>query len=264
MYDPVNGAAGEYVELTNTTADGVFDLRSILLDDGDGDGAPLADEVAVLLPGESLAVVRDAAGFQATFPDAAFVEAGTVIGLSNSGEAVVLRSNGVVLDSVVYDPSWHRVELDDATGLSLERRDPAGPSNSASNWSTSLAEAGGTPSAPNSLTSGGAPVERTASLTVAPSPFAPSRGEATEITVTLSTEAALVRARIYDGGGRLVRELEPGRLTGSTAVLRWDGTGDDRRPLRAGLYVVLVEAVDAQGGTTEALRGVVTLARPTG
>ena len=264
MFDPVNGSDGEYVELLNTTADGVFDLRQILLDDGDGDGDALSDEAAVLLPGERLAIIRDAEGFRATFPNAAFVEAGTVISLSNSGEAVVLRAAGTVLDSVFYDPDWHRVEVEDATGLSLERRDPAGPSNARSNWSTSLADLGGTPSAANTVTAGGAPVEREAGLTVAPSPFAPVLGEAAEITITLSSEASLVRARVYDGGGRPVRELEPGRLAGSTATLTWDGTGDDLRPVRAGIYVVLVEAVDAEGGTTEAVRGVVVVARPDG
>ena len=71
-----------------------------------------------------------------------------------------------------------------------------------------------------------------------------------------------MRCRVYDGGGRLVRELEPGRLVGGAATLVWDGTGDDRRPLRAGIYVVLVEAVDAEGGTAEAVRGAVVLARP--
>ena len=262
MYDPQNGAAGEYVELLNRTADQIFDLRALTVDDGDGDGDPLSREPAVLLPGEHLAVVRDADGFRQSFPEAPSVEAGSVIGLSNSGEAVVVRASGVAIDSVFYDPAWHRVELDDATGIALERRDPAGPSNAASNWSSSLAEAGGTPSAPNSVSAGGAPVERDAGLTVAPSPFAPIRGQAAAITVTLGTEGGLVRARIYDGGGRLVRELERGRLVGGEATLVWDGTGDDGRPLRAGIYVVLAESVDAQAGTTEAVRGVVVLARP--
>lgn len=260
QYDPQNGSDGEYLELLNTTASAVFDLRGILLSDGEDEGAPLSDEPAVLLPGEPVAVARDADGFRAVFPSAPFVE-GEGISLSNSGEAVVLRAAGAVLDSVAYAPGWHRVELDDATGISLERRDPAGPSTDPANWSSSLDERGGTPSAPNSVGLSGTPVERAAGLTIT-SPFAPTRGEAAQITYRLSTEAALVRARIYDGGGRLVREIEAGRLSGSTATLTWDGTDESRRPLRAGIYVVLVEAVDAQGGTTEALRGVVVLARP--
>ncbi|WP_412062854.1 lamin tail domain-containing protein [Rubrivirga sp. IMCC45206] len=261
MYDPTVGSAGEYVEVRNTSAGGVFSLDRVTLDDGDGDGDPLVDEPAVLLPGEVVAVVRDADGFRVAFPDAPLVVGGTVISLSNSGEAIVLRAAGTVLDSVVYQPEWHRIELDDATGISLERRDASADPNVAANWSSSLAPAGGTPSAPNSVAIAGTPVERDAGLTIT-SPFAPTLGEAGRITYTLSTEAALVRARVYDGGGRLVRELEPGRLSGSTATLTWDGTGDDGRPLRAGIYIVLVEAIDVEGGTTEALRGAVVLARP--
>ncbi|PAP76825.1 lamin tail domain-containing protein [Rubrivirga marina] len=260
MFDPQTGSDGEYLELLNATADGVFDLRGITLDDGSGNGDVLSGEATILLPSEPLTVVRDAAGFRAAFPEAPFVE-GTGISLSNSGEAIVLRADGAVLDSVAYDPDWHRVELDDATGISLERRDPAGPPNDPANWSSSLDVRGGTPSAPNSVGLSETPVEREAGLTIT-SPFAPTRGEAAQITYQLSTEAGLVRARIYDGGGRFVREVEAGRLSGSTATLTWDGTDDARRPLRAGIYVVLVEAVDAQGGTTETLRGVVVLARP--
>ena len=255
MYDPALGSAGEYVEVFNATAGRAVELRDLSL----GDGAPLGDGAGPLAPGQFLALVRDAAVFRSAFPDAPFVEVGGAVGLSNAGEAVVLRSGGVVLDSVFYDPGWHRPELDDATGVSLERRDPAGPSNEAGNWSSSLSERGGTPSAPNSVGLAGAPRER-GGLAVT-SPFAPDRGEAAEITYTLTTEAALVRARVFDGGGRFVRELEPGRLSGSTATLTWDGRDDARRPLRAGIYVLLVEAVDVAGGTTEARRAALVLAR---
>ncbi|MEM6288868.1 MAG: lamin tail domain-containing protein [Bacteroidota bacterium] len=258
MFDPRNGSDGEYIELLNTTEAGIFDLRDLSLDGGED---ALADDLTLLLPGQYLAVVRDAEGFQVVFPDVAFAEAGSEVGLSNSGETLRLTSAASVIDSVAYDPDWHRIELDDATGIALERRDPAGPSSAASNWSSSLdTERGGTPSATNTLGIAETPVERDGGITVT-SPFAPDDGEAAEITATLGTEAALVRARIFDGGGRLVRELEPGRLSGSEAVLTWDGTGDGRQRLRAGIYVVLVEAVDAQGGTTEAHRAALVLAR---
>ena len=261
MHDPASGSDGEYLELLNTTTDRLFDLRSVTLGDAADPGDALSDDAAVLLPGESLAVVRDVEGFRLAFPEAAFVEGGSVISLSNVGETLALWADGTVIESVTYDPDWHRVELDDATGISLERRDPTRAPNDAANWSSSLAEAGGTPSAPNSVAISETPVEREAGLIIT-SPFAPTRGEAAQITYTLSTEAALVRARIYDGGGRAVREIEAGRLSGTTATITWNGTDDDRRPVRAGIYVVLVEAVDAQGGTSEGLRGVVVLARP--
>lgn len=255
MYDPALGSAGEYVEVFNATDGRTVDLADLSL----GDGGPLSDRPAPLAPGAYVALVRDPAVFRAAFPDAAALDVGGALSLPNAGGAVVLRAGGAALDSVAYSPAWHRPELEDATGVALERRDPAGPSGAASNWSSSLSEAGGTPSAENSVGLADRPAPR-GDLTVT-SPFAPGRGEAAEITYALRAEAALVRARVFDGGGRFVRELEPGRLSGSTARLVWDGRDDAARPLRAGIYVVLVEAVDAAGGAAEAQKAAVVLAR---
>ena len=259
QYDPRTGDS-EYLELLNTTADRVFSLRDVTLDAGDPDDAdPLSRTPVLVLPGEFAVIARDGAAFAARFPGVAFTELAG-LSLSNSGEAVVLRAGGAVADSVFYDPEWHRAELDDATGIALERRDPAGPSNAASNWSSSLDEAGGTPGRANSLSIAAPAVPRGESITVT-SPFAPDDGEAARITYTLDAPAALVRVRIFDGAGRLVREVEDGRLSGQTGTVEWDGTGDDRRRLRAGIYVALLEAVDTAGATVEAHRAVIVLAR---
>ncbi|HEX9952633.1 MAG TPA: FlgD immunoglobulin-like domain containing protein [Rubricoccaceae bacterium] len=259
MFDPQTGDS-EYLELLNTTTDRVFGLRTVTLDDGDAAGAdPLATTPALVLPGAFVVIVRDGDAFAARFPGIPFVELAS-LSLSNSGEAVVLRSGSAVLDSVFFDPGWHRAELDDATGIALERRDPAGPSNARSNWSSSLDAAGGTPGRANTLSIAGPAVPRGDAITVT-SPFAPDEGMAAEITYTLDAPAALVRVRIFDGGGRMVREIEDGRLSGATGIVTWDGTDAEGRSLRAGLYIVLLEAVDAEGGRTEAHRAVIVLAR---
>ena len=256
MYDPQNGSAGEYIELVNTTANRIFDLREVTYNED-----PIADAPAVLTPGQILAVVSDAEAFAEVFPGVSFVVADDFDGLSNSGEAVVLRAGDATIDSVFYDPDWHRPELDDASGISLERRSVAGPSNDASNWSSSLDdERGGTPSAPNSVGVAGGEPDGDAELAVT-SPFAPDDGEAAQISYTFATEASLVRARIYDAGGRFVRELEAGRLSGREGTLLWDGRGASGEQLRVGYYIVLVEAVDVAGGTTDALKATVVLAR---
>ena len=46
------------------------------------------------------------------------------------------------------------------------------------------------------------------------SPFDPDAGQSAAIRYTLGTDAALVRVRIFDGAGRLVRQLEDGNLSG--------------------------------------------------
>ena len=261
LYDPQTGGDGEYVELLNLTADKIFDLQSLVLDDAlDGDDA-IADAPSILAPGEYLAVVADLETFRLTFPDAPAVEAEAFPGLGNSGDLVVLLASGAVIDSVRYDPAWHRVELDDATGVALERRDPRFDPNDANNWSSSLDPRGGTPSAPNSIgTEAPAPPEG-AGLSISPNPFNASGEEGATIAYALDAEASLVRVRIYDGAGRAVRELESARLSGREGTLLWDGRDDRGERLRIGPYIVLLEAVDAEGGTTEAHKGVAILAR---
>ncbi len=259
MYDPQTGDS-EYFEILNTTTDRVFGLRTITLDDGDASSAmPLAQTPTLVLPGGSAVIVRNGPAFAARFPGVPFV-ALTGLSLSNSGEAIVLRSGGAVLDSVFYQPDWHRAELDDATGIALERRDPTGPSNTRSNWSSSLDSLGGTPGRLNSVSIATPAVPRGDAITVT-SPFSPDDGQAARITYTLDLPAALVRVRIYDGGGRLVREIEDGRLSGQTGTVEWDGTDRDGRRMRAGIYIILLEAVDTEGGRTEAHRAVLVLAR---
>jgi hypothetical protein len=150
--------------------------------------------------------------------------------------------------------------LNDATGIALERRDPAGPSSADSNWSSSLDTRGGTPAEANSVSLAGNPTPRSGGLEVT-SPFAPDDGQAAQIHYRLRAEAALVRARIFDGGGRMIRDIEAGRFSGASGTMVWDGRGGSGERLRAGIYIVLIEAVDAQGGTTEAYRAAIVLAR---
>ncbi len=261
MFDPATGSDGEYVEIQNLSESKTFDLRDLTLDDDASGTDPIVDAPAVLLPGEFVAIVADVETFRLAFPDASAVQADGFPGLGNSGDLVILKASGVTLDSVVYDPDWHRVELDDATGISLERRDPRADANDSNNWSSSLDARGGTPGAPNSIGAGApAPPEDTG-LSISPSPFNATLEEGTTISYALEAEASLVRVRIYDGAGRPVRELEAARLTGREGSLLWDGRDDRGERLRIGPYIVLLEAVDVEGGTTEAYKGTVILAR---
>lgn len=183
------------------------------------------------------------------------------LSLVNAGDTIrLLRGDGVLVDSVTYDPSWHRPEILDAVGIALERVSPEGPSWERQNWSSSLHLSGGTPGERNSLfiRDGEAP---TSAGVFPDSPFAPDRGEYSNIRYTLHSDAGLVRVRIFDAAGRVVRHLEDALLTGRQGQLLWDGRADDRRALRIGIYIILLEAVNVEAGTTERHRAAVVVAR---
>ena len=274
----------EYVELFNTSALSVTLSDAAFTDapdeDGDVSTVDFGRPGAVLAPGAYAVVYADpgtdtlavdqyaTAGRLARLYPGADLSAvlllpvdRTTLSLANTEDTIrLLRADSVVVDSVTYRDTWHRPELRDPTGTALERIAPDGPSSRASNWTSSRDPSGGTPGRANSVGALGAEPPGAPGLDIA-SPFAPERGEVSRIAFTLRADAALVRARIYDVGGRLVRTLEDARFSGQTGQLDWDGTDGGGRALRVGVYVVLLEAIDQQGGTTEAHKGVVVLAR---
>ena len=216
----------------------------------------------------SQSALADSSLIARLFPDVDFSDVlllpvdRTSLSLTNTEDTIrLLRGDGVLVDSVAYSDDWHRPELDDASGVALERISPEGPSSEAGNWTSSLDPAGGTPGQPNSvfLLPGDTPPEP--GLAISPSPFNAEIG--TQISYTLAADAALVRVRIFDGAGRLVRTLEDAALGGSTqtGTLTWQGRDDDGQPLRIGIYIVFLEALDLNGGRTEAYKEVVVLAR---
>jgi hypothetical protein len=187
------------------------------------------------------------------------------LGLDNSGDLIRLhRPDGVVLDAVAYETGWHAAALNSTRGISLERLSADGRTDDPENWTSSVDAAGGTPGLPNSVTVPPGSTLEAPGLVVTPSPFSPDRDGFDDVAVlrfTLQSEAALLRVRIYDASGRLVRTLTEATLAARTGTLLWDGLDDAGRTLRIGIYVVHLEAVSAERGTTEAYKQALVLAR---
>jgi hypothetical protein len=284
LADPNDGRPDqpEYVELYNASPQ-LLSLRGLYWTDvpdetGEADTLRLGTSLRAIAP-DRFAVAyanrdapEDQSMLQAAFPALSFEDAAllpqdrTTLGLVNNGDRIRLhRSDDAVLDEVFYDPEWHNPNLRDATGVALERLSLTAPTDEATNWTSCVADPGGTPGRRNSVALGSPPVQTDTGITIAPSPFSPDGDgfeDQTRIQFTLRSPVALVRARLFDARGRLVRRLEQARLAARTGELVWDGRDDDGRSLRMGIYVVLLEAIDTKGGTTEAFKAPVVLARP--
>ena len=276
----------EYVELFSTAPHPIT-LRNAYWTDrpteaGEADTVHVGNQLAALQPGgfavvfaPSDAVERPAEtstlaqAFPGTDLSAADVTLlpipSSSLGLLNDGSLIRLhRADGDTLAAVNYDPDWHAPGLVDTKGVSLARISPQAPAQDPQSWTSSVAAEGGTPGGPNSVFIAGDQPEDASSLVATPSPFSPDgdgRDDATRLQFTLQADASLVRLRIFDARGRKVYEDE-GALAGRSGELIWDGRGSDGRDLRLGIYVALLEAVDAEGGTVETLREAVVLARP--
>ena len=194
--------------------------------------------------------------------------AGSSLGLLNDGDLIKLHTRlGTPLDSVVYAPDWHNRLVRDDSGVSLERIDPLLGANLSSNWTTSAASSGGTPGATNSVYLASSEPGPEDGIVVEPSPFSPDYDgvdDVTAIRYALSSSAAAIRIRIFDSRGREVRTLEEARLSGSEGHVLWDGTDDAGNPLRIGIYVILLEALDEGGSKSEVHKAVAVVARPLG
>lgn len=277
----------EYVELYNRS-DKPLTLNGLLLvgradENGRADTTRLTTApgplpaggyaVVYRLSGIYLATANPDSAFRAAFPStpasAVLVPVRTTFTLPNDGGRVaVLTPQRVVLDDVTYSPRWHNSSLRDASGIALERRDPAAPSNEPTNWSSSPDPEGGTPGRRNALTldpsDPNVPAEP--GLTAEPSPFSPDGDGVEDVTLLRyrlsgTNASGTIRVRIFNVAGRLVRTLTAAQLAGPVGMLEWDGRDDDGRGLALGPYIVLLDSVDAQGGTTQSFRRVVTLAR---
>lgn len=268
MYAPRSGDA-EYVELFNPNPYAV-DVRDWLLADAAETTSSSVHKISsssVIVDGGGFIVVAGDSGIFGRFSYLTESRYRVIVkrsglSLNNDGDNVMISDlTRVLMDSVHYVAAWHNPEIDDPTGRSLERINPDFPSNDRRNWSTCANVLGGTPGKTNSLYAIAIPSE--AAISFSPNPFSPDADGFEDITIihyAVSAAAGLVRIRIYDAVGRLVRLLADGEPTGAQGEIIWDGLNDRGERVRMGIYIVLVEALDAEGGSIRTIKGVVVVA----
>lgn len=192
----------------------------------------------------------------------------STLSLRNDGDLVALYDNtGFLVDSVRYSPRWHNPFFSSTRGLSLERISPNGGSNDPRNWTTSTNRAfGGTPARQNSVFAPSPEISGpTSTLALSPNPFSPDgdgRDDFLVIRYQLQGIANRIRIKIFDARGRLVRTLANSEPSGAQGEVIWDGLDDNRQQLRVGIYIIYLEALDANSAVIETLRQTTVLAKP--
>ena len=273
----------EYIELYNTT-DKAISLEGIFLHDAPDEEneirsiIPVSTQYKWLAPDSYLLIYsEDETEFFSESKLAHYFELEgmsekevihvdrTSLGLASTDDAIYLAdSDGVTIDSVFYDESWQNPNLFDSRGVALEKIDPNGPSNDASNWSSSTHASGGTPLLQNTIFQDSGTIPEENGISFSPNPFSPD-GDGFEdnlfINYRLDAADYFLRVRIFDRYGREVRELVNNYQAGFEGSLIWDGLTDERTRNRVGIYVVYFEAFDSVNAKDRTFKETVVLAR---
>ena len=160
-----------------------------------------------------------------------------------------------------YTEKWQFSLLESTDGVSLERINPSGPSNDASNWQSASENVQfGTPGLRNSQYL----VNKVESkISIQPSTFSPDDDGYEDFTLfnyTLPEAGMTGSIIIFDELGRQVRQLVNNYYFDTQGFVKWDGLKDDQSKAGIGRYVVFFNIRSTSDETYIKERQVVTIA----
>lgn len=248
--------AFDYVELYNNS-NKIFDASMLHIANRNGSGAissirPLSNIPFYIFPGDHIVITEDADRLALNYlvhnprhvlitplpslPD----DAGTILLLNPQGEPI---------DEVTYKDNWHFSLLDTKEGVALERIDPSGPSQDATNWHSAASTAGyGTPTYKNSQYR--MPPQGTSTISVTPAVFSPDNDgyeDLAMIQYKIDEPGYVANILIFDDAGHMVRTLVKNSIMSTSGHWTWDGLSELNQPLPVGIYIIFTEIFNAQG-----------------
>jgi hypothetical protein len=253
MYAPYPGQP-EWVELYNRSS-GIIDVCNWTFEDATASPKIIISVSKNILPGEYLLLAPDTSYFNSV---CAKIKVSGWPALNSDGDIVCLRdSRGAVADRVQYRSSWGGGD-----GRSLEKINPFLLSQEAANWGGCVSSSRSTPGAQNSIYI--EKLESSANLSISPNPFSPD-GDGFEDHVLIGLDftwtRAVVNIKIFDRLGRPVKTLAEQQSFGASGTVVWDGRDGGGRMCPMGVYIVLLEARDANGSGSVKKKQTVALAK---
>lgn len=264
MFDPGDDNS-EYIEFQNISSDSV-NIGGWSITDENGNSHKLFSTSFIIPPGAYFLLIADSitlSKYNLFDYEYKNVVGKSSIGLVNTGELILLRDvRGNVIDSVFYSSKWHNRNFVTTKNKSLERINPHLDGNDPLNWSTCVNEIGGTPGKANSIFTINTNLQ--SNISVSPNPFSPDNDGFEDFTIinyNLSKAVSQVKLKVFDSRGRLVRTIYSNQPSGQNGSVIFDGLDDDGNALRIGIYIILLEALNENSGTTETLKTTVVVAR---
>ena len=265
MFDP-DADNSEFLEFQNISNDSI-NVGGWRIQDEKGNFYKLSETGFVLPPNEFFLLAADSIVLQKypklnSFLNLSIIDESS-LGFTNTGELIQLKNiSGVTIDSIVYSDKWHNKNIVNTKNKSLERINPNLDGNLSANWSTSISVSGATPGKQNSIFTTNK--NASSSISVSPNPFSPDNDGLEDFTIinyNLSQAISQTRTKIFDSKGRLVRTLNNNQASAQMGSVVFNGLDEDGNPLRIGIYIVFLEAMNEASAVIDKLKTVVVVAR---
>ncbi len=270
LFNPRSNAF-DFVEFYNNS-NKILDASKIYVANKNSSGVvssikPLSTIPFYIFPGDYIVETEDADNLSIQYlvskPDNVLAISSPPSFSDDEGIVVALNFQGTIIDEVKYKDDWHFALVDDDEGVSLERIDPAGPSQDANNWHSAASTAGyATPTAKNSQYKLVNAINAT--VEISPKIFSPDndgRDDIATIQFAVTEPGYIANVTIFDAAGRPVRNLVRNGTLALNGYWNWDGLNDKGLKLPVGNYIIFTEIFNLQG-KKQAFKKVVVLARP--
>lgn len=256
LFNPRTNAF-DYVEFYNNSHK-IFDASKLYIANRNNSGVvssikALSIVPYYIFPGDYIVETEDAANLSMQYlvqnPRQVLEISSPPSFADDAGDVIALNFQGEIVDEVKYKEDWHFKLIDNDEGVSLERIDPDGPSQDATNWHSAASTAGyGTPTYKNSqyklLSSIHATIETTPKIF---SPDNDGRDDIASIQYAVTEPGYIANVTIFDVAGKPVRNLVRNGMLGLTGHWNWDGLNDKGLKLPVGTYIIFTEIFNLQG-----------------
>lgn len=166
-----------------------------------------------------------------------------------AGTVILLDAQNRQYDRLDYSDAYHSPIISDAEGVSLERIAYDEPTQDPNNWtSAASSHAFATPGAYNSQSRKFTPIE--GEIKVSPRVISPNNdgfNDYTTIQYSFRNQHYVASVYVFDSEGRIVKAIAEQMSLGTAGFFSWDGTDQQLRRVKAGVYMVYFQIFDMTG-----------------
>lgn len=252
LFNPATGGS-DFLELYNRSAK-ILNLNGMQIRNTQRASSNLStfSQDFFLFPGEYVAISANVNDIRSRYrtPNISALVQNSIPSFDDKSGNITIQVSGATIDAFDYTEELHTPLLDTKDGVSLERLDPDGPTQSPGNWHSAAASAGfATPGYQNSQFRQ-APALGQEVISLPDKTFSPD-GDGFEDVLQIFYETDkpgyVLNLRVFDAQGRQVRNLLRNELLGTSGIFKWDGVNDEGFKARTGIYILWIELFHPDG-----------------